>query len=58
MNKYDYSITKMFGVELEFFILDKEGNVTNKVDSILKSLKRTLKNSNVTKECGISFRFE
>lgn len=52
MVKPEFSITKMFGIELEFFIMDKQGNIVNKADSILKPLKKKLKSTDITKECG------
>ena len=52
MVEKEFSITKMFGIELEFFTLDREGNIVNKADSIINSLKGRLKRSNITNESG------
>ena len=48
----EFSITKMFGIELEFFTLNKKGEIANKADLILNSLKAKLKKSNLTNESG------
>ncbi|MBT3464893.1 hypothetical protein HN451_07910, partial [archaeon] len=48
-------ITRMFGIELEFFLLDRYGNTVNTADRVLGFLKRkNLKNIAVRKECGKS----
>jgi len=52
MAKERLSITKMFGIELEFFTMNNEGEIVNKADSIIKPLKRKLKKSNITNESG------
>ena len=52
MVEKEFSITKMFGIELEFFILNLEGNIVNKADSILTQLKKKLKKSSITNESG------
>ena len=36
------SITKMFGIELEFFLVDREGKLANKADSVIDVLKSKL----------------
>ena len=48
------SITKMFGIELEFFLVDREGKLVNKADSIVKALKSKLTKTDITLECGKS----
>ena len=48
------SITKMFGIELEFFLVDREGKLANKADSVIDSLKSRLSETDITKECGHS----
>lgn len=42
----------MFGIELEFFTLNKKGDIVNKADQILDSLKSKLTKSNLTNESG------
>jgi hypothetical protein len=46
------SITKMFGIELEFFVMNKKGEIVNRADSIIKPLKRKLTKTNITNESG------
>ena len=46
------SITKMFGIELEFFLVDNEGKLSNKADYVINSLKDRLSETDITKECG------
>jgi hypothetical protein len=48
----DLSITETFGIELEFFVIDKKGNIVNKADSIINPLKRLLEKSMITNEAG------
>lgn len=47
-------IGRMFGIELEFFLLDHEGKVSNKADRIINSLKDKLTDSEIKQECGES----
>jgi hypothetical protein len=42
----------MFGIELEFFIVDNEGKLSNKADYVLDELKNKLSETDMTKECG------
>ena len=48
------SLTRMFGIELEFFFLDKQGRISNNADRLLKELKGKLPNTEIKKECGKS----
>ena len=47
-------ISRMFGVETEFFLTDEEGNISNKADMILKEARKRMKNTDLTEEAGQS----
>lgn len=47
-------MTRMFGVELEFFLVNKEGNIVNSADSVISELKNKLKETDIKKECAHS----
>ncbi|MBN1502147.1 hypothetical protein JW930_01265 [Candidatus Woesearchaeota archaeon] len=47
------SLTKLFGIELEFFLLDNEGNIVNSADTILNKKKEFL-DTELKQECGKS----
>ena len=48
------SITRLFGLELEFFLVDKKGNLANKADTIINSVKKKIADSEITMESGKS----
>jgi len=50
----EFSISKLFGMELEFFLLNHEGKIANKAAAILRDSKRQLKEIELKKECGQS----
>jgi hypothetical protein len=43
---------RTFGLELEFFLMDHEGNIVNKADSVIENLKKDLTHTDLKKECG------
>ncbi|MBD3203382.1 hypothetical protein GF327_03750 [Candidatus Woesearchaeota archaeon] len=43
---------RTFGIELEFFLIDNEGRIVNKADSVLEEFKKNLTNTELKKECG------
>lgn len=50
------SLTKTFGIELEFMLINKKkGNIKNSADRIINSLKRELVDSFIKKECTKSW---
>ncbi len=46
--------TKMFGIELEFFLLNKEGKIVNEAEKIIQNLKSKLTETEIKQECGLS----
>jgi hypothetical protein len=51
----DYpSLTRMFGIELEFFLIDKEGKISNQADHIIQNLKGELAETEIKQEGGHS----
>lgn len=48
------SITRLFGLELEFFLVDKKGNISNKADLVINNMKKKLVGSEITTESGKS----
>ncbi len=44
----------MFGIELEFFLLDSDGNIKNQADKVLSEAKGILQNTSLKQECGHS----
>lgn len=47
-------ITKMFGIEQEFFITNNEGSLVNEADELLKTIKNKLIYFDLKQECGHS----
>ncbi len=46
------SITRLFGIELEFMLLDRQGEVSNTADQLIKDLKKKLHETTIAKECS------
>jgi len=46
------SITRLFGIELEFFLINSSGQIVNQSDILLKKLKNNLQESTISKEAG------
>src|SRR3989338_2605454 len=46
------SISKMMGIELEFFLVDQEGKVANRADDLISALKSKFSDLAIKPECS------
>lgn len=53
-NPIHLPISRMFGIELEFFLIDNDGKIANKSDLIIQKLKKKLLETEIKPECGQS----
>ncbi|MEK6916765.1 MAG: hypothetical protein AABW92_03395, partial [Nanoarchaeota archaeon] len=43
---------RMFGIETEFFVIDKDGKISDRADEIINATLKKFEYSSITKECG------
>lgn len=50
----DLTLSKMFGIELELFLVDRDGKICNDADKVISRLKNKLLDTEIKQECGKS----